>query len=58
VWLNKITKRPVRGDKGPYKDCRANDDDDGDTTRLGTKRLGLLSLFSLRTFYASRFTGK
>jgi hypothetical protein len=28
--LHKITKPPVWGDQGPYKDSRATDDDDDD----------------------------
>jgi hypothetical protein len=27
---NKMTKPPVRGGQGPYKDCRAFDDNDDD----------------------------
>jgi hypothetical protein len=30
--LTKITKPPVRGGQGPYKDCRATDDDDDDVS--------------------------
>jgi hypothetical protein len=34
--LNKITKPRVWGGQGPYKDCRATDDDDNDDMCLGS----------------------